>query len=120
MKQLIAATLTEEATEVWNNWPKKNKLSGEIGRSARLSKLLEESGSMPAHIEALKLREGNLLATLAECRQEMIQFIRFYPLLEGSKVQKLGLIIDDIQDKTHGTIFFNYGISKDYLKNDEK
>ena len=116
MKQLIAATLTEEASEVWNSWPKKSKEFGYPGRSAELSSLLVKAGSMPAHIAALKTREMNLLACLAESRQELIEFLRLQPGGKGTRTQKLRLLIDDIQDKTDGTIHFNYGLSDEYLK----
>jgi hypothetical protein len=70
---------------------------------------------MPAHIEALKLREMNLLASLAITRESLVQFLRLTPGVEATRRAKLRLQIDDIQDKTHGTIHFNYGISDDYL-----
>jgi hypothetical protein len=115
MKQLIAATLSEEASEVWNSWPKKSKEFGHPGRSAELSSLLVKSGSMPAHIEALKLREMNLLASLAITRESLVNFLRLTPHTLPTRREKLRLQIDDIQDKTWGTIHFNYGISDQYL-----
>ena len=115
MKQLIAATLSEEATEVWNSWPKKSKEFGYRGRSAELSDLLVKSGTMPAHIEALKLREMNLLASLAITRESLVTFLRLTPHSLATRREKLRLQIDDIQDKTHGTIHYNFGISDSFL-----
>jgi hypothetical protein len=116
MKQLIAATIDHEASEVWNSWPKKSAEFGYPGRSAKLSDLLVKSGSMPAHIEALKLRESLLLSSLAATRDSLVIFLRLTPPIEATRRQKLRLQIDDIQDKTHGTIYFNYGLSDDYLE----
>jgi len=115
MKQLIAATLNEEATEIWNSWPKKSAELGHPGRSAQLSQLLVNHGTMQARITALKIREMNLLATLAEARQQHIHFLRLNSGVEATRREKLRLLIDDIQDKTHGTIHFNYGLSDEYL-----
>lgn len=115
MKQLIAATLTEEASEVWNSWPKKSASDGHPGRSAELSSLLVKHDGLTKHIEALKLREMNLLAGLGECRQTLVYFLRLTPHTEGLNLQKLRVLIKDIQDKTEGTIHFNYGLSDEFL-----
>lgn len=115
MKQLIAATISEEASDVWNSWPKKSAEFGYPGRSAKLSELLVKSGSMPGHIAALKLRETTLLSSLAITRESLVTFLRLTPLLEATRRQKLRLQIDDIQENTHGTIYFNYGLSEKFL-----
>ena len=117
MKQLIAATISSEAAEVWNSWPKKSAEFEYPGRSACLSKLLVESGSMPGHIEALKLREGSLLGSLAITRESLVTFLRLTPPIEATRREKLRLQIDDIQDNTHGTIYYNFGLSDSYLDN---
>lgn len=120
MKQLIAATLNEAASEVWNSWPKKSKLEGHPGRSAELSALLVKHDGQARHIEALKLREMNLLASLAISRESLVQFLRLTPGVEATRKEKLRLQIDDIQDKTHGTIHFNYGISDEFLREESR
>jgi len=120
MKQLIAATIDHEASLVWNSWPKKSAEFGYPGRSAKLSDLLIKSGSMPAHIEALKLRESLLLSSLAASRDSLVIFLRLTPPIDATRRQKLRLQIDDIQDKTHGTIYYNYGISSEYLDQEDK
>jgi len=116
MKQLIAATISSEASEVWNSWPKKSASDGFRGRSAELSDLLVKSGSMPRHIEALKLREANLLGSLGRARDSLVTFLRLTPHLNTTRREKLRLQIDDIQEQTMGTIHFNYGISDEYLE----
>jgi len=46
MKHLISATLSPAAAAVWESWPTKNKANNEIGRSARLSELIESSADL--------------------------------------------------------------------------
>lgn len=51
MKQLISATLSKEAAEIYNTWEKQKK-------SARLSELIVKEDSNHEHIKALKTRSG--------------------------------------------------------------
>jgi hypothetical protein len=51
MKQLISATLSEEAAEIYNNWEKQKK-------SARLSELIVKENSNHEHIKALQTRSS--------------------------------------------------------------
>jgi len=51
MKQLISATLSEEAAEIYNNWEKQKK-------SARLSELIVKEDSNHNHIQALQKQKG--------------------------------------------------------------
>ena len=51
MKQLISATLSLEAAQIYNNWEKQKK-------SAKLSEIIvKENGNM-AHIDALKKQQS--------------------------------------------------------------
>ena len=52
MKQLISATLSEEAANIYNNWEKQKK-------SARLSELIVKEDSNLKHIEALSRAKSN-------------------------------------------------------------
>jgi len=52
MKQLISATLSEEAAIIYNNWEKQKK-------SARLSEMIVKEDSNMNHIKALQIAKGN-------------------------------------------------------------
>lgn len=52
MKQLISATLSEEAALIYNNWEKQKK-------SARLSEMIVKEDSNMNHIKALQTAKGN-------------------------------------------------------------
>ena len=52
MKQLISATLSEEAAIIYNNWEKQKK-------SARLSELIVKEDSNHNHIQALQKQKSN-------------------------------------------------------------
>ena len=51
MKQLISATLSEEAALIYNNWEKQKK-------SAKLSELIVKENSNYEHIQALQKQKG--------------------------------------------------------------
>ena len=51
MKQLISATLSEEAATIYNNWEKQKK-------SARLSELIVKENSNHDHIKALQTQKS--------------------------------------------------------------
>jgi len=52
MKQLISATLSEEAAIIYNNWEKQKK-------SARLSEMIVKEDSNMNHIKALQIAKAN-------------------------------------------------------------
>jgi len=52
MKQLISATLSEEAAIIYNNWEKQKK-------SARLSEMIIKEDSNMNHIKALQIAKAN-------------------------------------------------------------
>jgi len=98
MKHLISATLSTEAIEGWQEWPKGS-------RSSRLSELIVSSGSFPAQLKALKIREGHLLGILAQVRVQMASQMRLNPHLNEYNRKKMKGIIMDIQEETLGTIY---------------
>lgn len=51
MKQLISATLSQEAALIYNNWEKQKK-------SAKLSELIVKENSNYEHIQALQKQKG--------------------------------------------------------------
>ena len=51
MKQLISATLSKEAAEIYNNWEKQKK-------SARLSELIVKEDSNYNHLKALQTQKS--------------------------------------------------------------
>ena len=74
MKHLISATLSMEAGQVWESWPVHSET--EIGRSATLSMLLVDSGSLVLRQKANSAMIGHLRGNIATHRRRLIDFMR--------------------------------------------
>lgn len=89
MKQLISATLSKEAAEVYNNWEKQKK-------SAILSDLIVKENGNREHIIALQRRNSLLVAKLAELNVKV-------KLKEG-----LTPLVEEVNEMLVGTIYYQY------------
>lgn len=89
MKQLISATLSEEAAEIYNNWEKQKK-------SARLSEMIVKEDSNMQHIKALQLVRTQLQMKLSSA---MIRL----KLKEGKTP-----LVEELNNCLEGTIYYQY------------
>jgi len=89
MKQLISATLSKEAAEVYNNWEKQKK-------SAILSDLIVKENGNREHIIALQRRNSLLQAKMAEMNVKI-------KLKEG-----LTPLVEEVNELLIGTIYYQY------------
>lgn len=89
MKQLISATLSKEAAEVYNNWEKQKK-------SAILSDLIVKENGNREHIIALQRRNSLLQAKMAEMNVKI-------KLKEG-----LTPLVEEVNEMLIGTIYYQY------------
>ena len=105
----VCATLSVEATSVWDAMPKKRDCPEGLSRSEKLSRLLIEQDTVHQQILALKQRAGFLMGLLAQCRDYFGVLLAFYPHLDAPRKDRIGAIIADVQDATEGTIYHDYG-----------
>lgn len=89
MKQLISATLSEEAAKIYNNWEKQKK-------SKILSDLIVVNDSIMKLSEARKKQIGDLQVLLSRCMVEMKQEMGKTPLVE------------EINERLSHTIYYQY------------
>ena len=89
MKQLISATLSEEAAAIYNSWEKQKK-------SQILSELIVNENASRLQIQALQTMRGNAHILLS---QAMIQI----KLKEG-----LTPLVERMNDMLIGTIHYQY------------
>jgi len=89
MKHLISATLSSEAGQVWESWPKKNKEANTIGRSATLS---------------LLAMIGSLRGNIATHRRKLIDFLNHGPPIDGVNQRMFARIIWDMNEDLEGSI----------------
>lgn len=85
MKQLISATLSKEAAEIYNTWEKQKK-------SARLSELIVKEDSNLNHIEALAKARGHLQGLLGEALIYIWQKNKKHPLVKRINNALIGTI----------------------------
>jgi len=90
MKQLISATLSEEAASIYNSWQKQKK-------SARLSEMIVRKNKRMALIEALELRRTFLYDLLGQALIVIWMKDRNNPLVKK------------INSALEGTIHHQYG-----------
>jgi len=90
MKQLISATLSEEAASIYNSWQKQKK-------SARLSEMIVRENKRMALIEALELRRTFLYDLLGQALIVIWMKDRSNPLVKK------------INSALEGTIHHQYG-----------
>jgi len=100
----ICATLSPEAQLAWEDWPRGK-------RSEMLSELLITHSTTAARVSALKARIGHLQGILARCRDYFGVLMAFYPHLDAPRKERIGAIIDEVQDATEGTIYHDWGRS---------
>jgi hypothetical protein len=97
MKSLISATLSPEAADVWQSWPKGQ-------RSRMLSILIAESATLLEEKQALSRRVGHLLGILASYRANLQRIgARDPPYDRLNKTIIEGMILD-INEITWGTV----------------
>jgi len=89
MKQLISATLSEEAAQIYNSWEKQKK-------SARISEMIIKEDINMKHIEALKKRVSSLETLVSRA------MIKIH-LKEGKSP-----LLEDMNESLSGTIYYQY------------
>lgn len=97
MKSLISATLSLEAAEVWQTWPKGK-------RSAMLSTLISESTTLLLEKQALGRRVGHLQGTLASYRANLQRILRADPPYDRLNKTIIEGMIFEINENTWGTV----------------
>jgi len=107
MKHLISATLSPEAAEVWESWPKKNKSKGEAGRSAHLSILIAESSTLLLEKQALSRRVGHFQGILASYRANLQRIRRLDPPYDALNKTIIEGMILEINENTFGTVHYD-------------
>tara|TARA_R110002074_G_scaffold175683_1_gene339131 strand:+ start:375 stop:653 length:279 start_codon:yes stop_codon:yes gene_type:complete len=85
MKQLISATLSEEAATIYNSWEKQKK-------SARLSEMIIKEDSNMNHIEALQKARASLQSLLSSAMLYIWQKDKKHPLVKKINNSLLGTI----------------------------
>lgn len=97
MKQLISATLSKEAADIYNNWEKQKK-------SARISELIVKENSVHNHVEALIKRTAIQQQLLGDVLLKIWQQDHNDPLVRT------------INEMLWGTIHYQFGWAKvDYV-----
>jgi len=107
MKHLISATLSLEAGQVWESWPKKNAEANTIGRSATLSMLMVDSGELVLRQKANMLMIGSLRGNIATHRRQLIAFINestYRTPIEDAHFKMFERIIEEMNDDLDGSI----------------
>jgi len=104
MKHLISATLSSEAGQVWESWPKKNKEANTIGRSATLSLLMVDQGTLVLQRNADLAMIGSLRGNIATHRRKLIDFLNHGPPIDGVNQRMFARIIWDMNEDLEGSI----------------
>jgi len=104
MKQLISATLSMEAGQVWESWPKKNKEANTIGRSATLSMLMVDQGTMVLQRNADLAMIGSLRGNIATHRRRILDFIFSEPPIDKAYLKMFATIIWEMNEDLDGSI----------------
>ena len=102
MKQLISATLTQEAGQVWESWPVYSEV--DIGRSATLSMLMVDSGQLVLRQKANVLMIGHLRGNIATHRRRILDFIASHPPIDGALVTMFANMIWEMNEDLDGSI----------------
>ena len=102
MKQLISATLTQEAGQVWESWPVYSEV--DIGRSATLSMLMVDSGQLVLRQKANVLMIGHLRGNIATHRRRLTDFLRSTPPIDEAYMRMFVRIISDMNEDLAGSI----------------
>ena len=97
MKHLISATLSLEAGQVWESWPKGS-------RSRMLSELLADDGTIQLQRQADLLMIGSLRGNIATHRRRILDFMNEYTPLDSAYVRMFRDIIHDMNEDLEGSI----------------
>jgi hypothetical protein len=97
MKHLISATLSLEAGQVWESWPKGQ-------RSKMLSELLADDGTIQLQRQADLLMIGSLRGNIATHRRRILDFMNEYTPLDSAYVRMFRDIIHDMNEDLAGSI----------------
>jgi len=97
MKHLISATLSIEAGEVWESWPKGQ-------RSRILSELLANGGELVLRQQANVLMIGSLRGNIATHRRQILSFIADHPPIDGALVKMFANMIWEMNEDLDGSI----------------
>lgn len=89
MKQLISATLSVEAAEIYNNWEKQKK-------SAILSDMIVRKDSIYKHNEALIKQKSNLQRLMSNAMVQIYLNDPKHPLVK------------ELNECLEGTIYYQY------------
>jgi len=102
MKVLISATLTIEAAHVWESWPVKSEV--DPGRSATLSMLMTDSGTLVLRQKANLLMIGSLRGNIATHRRRLTDFLASSPPIDEAYRRMFVRIISEMNEDLDGSI----------------
>lgn len=97
MKHLISATLSIEAAQVWESWPKGQ-------RSRMLSELLADDGTIQLLRQADLAMIGSLRGNIATHRRRMIDFLNSRPPIDKAYSRMFDDIIWEMNEDLDGSI----------------
>jgi len=109
MKHLISATLSLEAGQVWESWPKGQ-------RSRMLSELLANGGELVLRQQANVLMIGSLRGNIATHRRRLVDFLNHGPPLDGVNTRMIAGIIWEMNEDLDGSIHHDPIIQSDSLE----
>jgi len=109
MKHLISATLSIEAGQVWESWPKGQ-------RSRMLSELLANGGELVLRQKANSAMIGSLRGNIATHRRRILDFIASHPPIDGAYLRMFADIIWEMNDDLDGSIHYDPINSPDSLE----
>ena len=99
MKQLISATLSMEAAQVWESWPRGH-------RSRMLSELLADGGELILRQRANVLMIGTLRGNIATHRRRILAFLAEEPPLDEAFFRMFVNMIVEMNDDLAGSIHY--------------
>ena len=93
---LISATLTKEAKEIYDSWPRMNKENNEISKSAKISKLIVEQNEIHLRMDAMtkQINQKNILIS------RVIWELKANPIYNS--------LCTDLNDLLIGTMHYQY------------
>jgi len=97
MKHLISATLSIEAGQVWEQWPKGQ-------RSRMLSVLITDEGTIQLQRTADLLMIGHLRGNIATHRRCLLDFMASQPPIGDISTRMFARIIFEMNDDLDGSI----------------
>jgi len=109
MKHLISATLSMEAAQVWEQWPKGQ-------RSRMLSELLANGGELVLRQQANVLMIGSLRGNIATHRRRLVDFLNHGPPIDGVNQRMFARIIWEMNEDLDGSIHHDPINSPDSLE----